>query len=148
MLDARTQFQVRMDAVRARTAALARHDLPPEARMLIEQVVEQQVLVDAVLSRAASPADLDELAPEIEDALASLEHAGALIGVQMPADDPFAGLCHVDPAHGLAEAPVPVGGEMWLVCEACAEAARSGHLPARRLVTHQGRPVPFATTPT
>jgi hypothetical protein len=143
MLDARTQFQVNLDAVRARTAALSRRDLPQEARGLIDQVVEQQVLVDAVLSRASSPADIDELIPELDDALASLERAAELTGLHMPAADPFDGLCQIDPAHGLAAATVADGDGAWRVCETCARTSESGRLPARRHVTHEGRPVPF-----
>lgn len=141
MLDARTQLQVRLDALRARTAALARRDPPPAARDLIDRVVEQEVLVAAVLSRAATPADVEEVGAEIDDAFVSIEEAAAIVGERMPADDPFAGLCTTDPGHGEA-AP---GGDG--TCVQCAAAISEGAVPARRVVSVDGMPVTFDAAP-
>ena len=143
MLDARTQIQVRLDALRARTALLARRDLPPEARALVDQVVEQEVLVHAVLSRAATPADVHDVEGEIEDALISIEEAAARVGLVMPSDDPYRGLCGIDPGHGLATSQADLGdGEPVAVCDDCANRADE-HLLRRREVTAGGRPVAF-----
>jgi len=145
MLDARTGLQVRLDALRARTAALAQRDLPPAARALVDRVIEQEVLVAAVLSRAASADDVREVDAVIEDAFVSVEEAAALIGDHMPADDPFAGLCSIDPAHGRASmAPPAACGP---TCEECAAAIADGATPERRQVTRYGRPVPFDAGP-
>jgi hypothetical protein len=141
MLDARTQVQVRLDALRARTAALARRDLPDEARRLVDDVVEQQVLIDAVLSRAASVEDVTDVDAEIEDAFISIDQAAALIGDYMPADAPFAGLCTIDPAHGPATGVGHIGAPA--TCQGCEAAARRGERLDRRQVTRTGRPVPF-----
>lgn len=143
MLDARTQVQVRLDALRARTSALARRDLPPAARRLVDEVVEQQVLIDAVLSRTATVEDITDLDGELEDAFISIEEAADLIGERMPSDAPFAGLCAVDPAHGLAATPVSVADTLMIVCAECAHAAAGAGLPPRRQVTVVGRPVVF-----
>ena len=137
MLDARTQLQVRLDALRARTAALARRDLPADARALVDRVVEQEVLVAAVLSRVASAEDVLEVTGEIDDAFISVEEAAALVGEQMPADAPFAGLCSLDSDHG--PSATSFGGP----CAECAEALRAGGTPTRRQVYRNGRPVPF-----
>ena len=144
MLDARTQIQVRLDAVRARTAILARRTLPDDARRLLDDAVERQVLMDAVLSRAASVAELRALEREVDAANRSLEQAGELVELVMPADAPFAGLCGVDPAHGPAESSVDLDGELD-VCAECADAASRGEAIRRRLVCVDGRPVPFTT---
>ncbi len=144
MLDARTQLQVRLDAVRARTAILARQPLPDAARHLLDEVVERQVLIDAVLSRASSVAELHALEPDVMAANRSLEQAAELVDLDMPADAPFAGLCGVDPGHGQAEATVDVDGGLE-VCERCAEAAGRGEAIGRRMVCIDGRPTPFTT---
>lgn len=143
MLDARTQVQVRLDALRARTAALARHELPAEARTLVDEVVEQQVLIDAVLSRAFTAQDVLDLDGEIADAFMTIQEAATLIGEDMPADTPYSGLCGVDPSHGPARTRTGTGDTALAVCGDCAAAASVDALPARRQVTIGGRPVPF-----
>ncbi len=143
MLDARTQVQVRLDALRARTAALARRDLTGQARRLVDEVVEQQVLINAILSRTATVEDVTDLHAEIEDAFMSIGEAAALVGAHMPADAPFAGLCAVDPGHGVATTPVAHDDGIVTVCGDCANAAAESELPGRRQVTIGGRPVAF-----
>lgn len=143
MLDARTQVQVRLDALRARTATLARRDLPPEARHLVDEVVEQQVLIDAILSRTATVEDVTDLDAEIEDAFMSIDEAATLVGAHMPADAPFAGLCAIDPAHGSATVPVAHADSIVIVCRDCARTATGSDVPPRRQVTVGGRPVVF-----
>ncbi len=143
MLDARTQVQVRLDALRARTATLARRDLPAEARHLVDEVVEQQVLIDAILSRTATVEDVTDLDAEIEDAFMSIDEAATLVGAHMPADAPFAGLCAIDPAHGSAAAPVAHADSIVIVCRDCARTATGSAVPPRRQVTVGGRPVVF-----
>lgn len=144
MLDARTQLQVRLDAVRARTAILARQPLPEAARHLVDDAVERHVLIDAVLSRASSVAELRSLEPDVAAANRSLEQAAELVDLEMPADAPFAGLCDIDPGHGQAEATVDIDGGMQ-VCDVCAEAVARGEAIGRRMVCIDGRPTPFTT---
>lgn len=145
MLDARTQMQVHLDALRARTGLLARRpDLPPRARELLDEVVEQEVLIDAVLARAAAPDEVHELWEEVNEAFLRIEEAGELVDVALPANRPFAGLCAIDPQHG------PVAPDALIddrhVCTACAEAAANGSPPAVRNVTTNGRPIAFDAT--
>lgn len=139
MLDARLNVQVRLDALRARTAELGRHELTEDARRLVDEAVEDQVLIDAVLSRAASVDDVRDLDPQIESALMAIEEAADYVGLAMPAHDPFAGLCTIDPTHGLGG----TAGDSRGLCVDCAEAARAGNAPSRRQVTRDGQPVPF-----
>jgi hypothetical protein len=110
---------------------------------LVDEVVEQQVLIDAVLSRAFSAQDVEDLDGEIADALMTVDEAATLIGEHMPADAPYAGLCAIDPAHGPARAHVDDHGTARLVCGGCAAAASANELPPRRQVTIGGRPVAF-----
>ncbi len=145
MLDARTQIQVQLDALRARTGMLSRHpELTPQAHRLIDEVVENQVLIDAILARAAGPKDVEELTDEVGEAFARIEEAGVLMGIDLPADDRFLGLCRIDPEHGPSGADVL---DHRPVCAACAAAARDGRPPPRRQVTQNGRPIAFDELP-
>lgn len=140
MLDARTQFQVRLDALRARTAILTRRDdLPPSARALVDDVVMSHVLIDSTLARASSADEVTGLIPDVERCLAKLDAAATTVAVAMPADRPFAGLCENDPQHG--PAVVPTDGRQ--VCSACGEAAEAGTPRQVRLVARGGQPIPF-----
>ena len=141
MLDARTQVQVRLDALRSRTATLAQRELPPDARRLVDDVVEQQVLINAVLSRAADVEDVTDVDAQVEDAFISIDQAAALIGEYMPSDAPFAGLCAIDPAHGPALGVGHDGSPA--TCRDCALAHGRGERLDRRQVSRTGRPVPF-----
>lgn len=143
MLDARTQIHVRLDALRMRTSALARRDLPVEARRLVDEVVEQQVLILAQLSRAATVDDVTDLDAEVGGGFILIDEAAALVGAHMPAGAPFAGLCAIDPSHGTATVRVDQAGATISVCPDCALAAEGGELPARRRVTIAGQPVVF-----
>ena len=139
MLDARTQLQVLLDALRARTAILARRDdLDAEARAHVDDVVLTHVLIDSTLARAATAQEVDTLRPQVHKCRVSLETAGATVGLDLPADRPFVGLCSRDPQHG----PSVSGGESG-VCGDCAAAIGEGDPPPVRLVAHNGRPVPF-----
>ncbi len=59
----------------------------------------------------------------------------------MPADAPFAGLCAIDPAHGLGPGGRNEGAAV--LCGDCARAAGRGERLERRQVSRLGRPVPF-----
>jgi hypothetical protein len=81
----------------------------------------------------------------VEEAGAALSRAGAAAGDEPAPDDPFAGLCAADPAHGPAVARAPLDGcdEPAEVCASCAEAAAAGRPPRPRLVPIGGRPAPY-----
>ncbi len=146
MLEARAAAAVRLDAASARAAALQeRPDLPPAARAEVERAAAARDAAADDLQRARSVADVDAVAPRVREALDDLARAAAAVGQDQPADDPFAGLCAADPAHGpaVAEAALEGAGEPARVCAACAERAEAGDPPRPRLVPVGGRPVPF-----
>lgn len=148
MVDVRTQLQVRLDALRARAVQLRRHpDLPATDRSDVDQVIEHHVLIDSVLAAAGSAEEVERLGPQVDGALRTLEAAAARLGVVLPADDPFAGLCGNDPQHGAAETDDP-GAAGRRVCRRCREKTDAGTPPARRLVSVEGTPVPFDAAPT
>jgi hypothetical protein len=63
-------------------------------------------------------------------------------------DDPFAGLCAADPAHGPpdGEGPLAPGGADVPLCARCLELVRRGEPAPLRMVPADGRPVPFTET--
>ena len=81
-------------------------------------------------------AQVDAMAPEIRGGMHEIERAADTVGESMPGEDPFAGLCALDPAHGppLPDAPL---------CQACDEAVGRGEPPLPRMLAQHGRPVPF-----
>jgi len=144
MVDARTQLQVRLDALRARTAALARGGgLSPSARALVDAAVERQVMIDSSLSRAATPEEIEAVAPELAAAESAIAAASELAGHQVSLDRPFSGLCGMDPGHGTAVTEITTPEGVFPVCTVCADAAGDGDVPHRRMVSVDGRPVPF-----
>jgi hypothetical protein len=146
MLEARAAAAVRLDAVAARAVALLeRPGLPPAARAEAERAVAAHDEAAAGLRAARSAADVDRVAPAQREAAAALARAGAAAGDEPAGDDPFAGLCAADPAHGpsTAEAALEGEAEPAEVCAACAEEAAAGRPPRPRLVTIGGRPAPF-----
>jgi hypothetical protein len=144
MVDARTQLQVRLDALRARTAALARGGgLSPAGRSLVDAAVERQVMIDSTLSRAATPDDIATIAPELAAAESAIAAASELAGHHVSLERPFSGLCGMDPGHGQAVTEITTPEGIFAVCSVCADAAGDGDVPHRRMVSVEGRPVPF-----
>ncbi|HRC08388.1 MAG TPA: hypothetical protein PLV41_09240 [Miltoncostaeales bacterium] len=140
MVDARTQLQVLLDALRARTAVLTRRDdLPSAARREVDAVVMEHVFIDATLARAATADEVDRLRPQLHACLVTLEHAAESVGLNLPATQPFAGLCSIDPQHGAATSSPDGDG----LCRACIAAIGTEvELPVR-MVAKDGRAVPF-----
>ena len=71
------------------------------------------------------------------------ERAGELAGLALPAADPFADLCSVDPAHGQISHPSDDGP----LCTACAERLKAGHELVPRRVLVGGMPTSFRDAP-
>ena len=140
MVDARTQLQVLLDALRARTAVLTRRDdLPTAARRAVDGVVMEHVFIDATLARAATADEVDGLRPQLQQCLVELEQAASTVGLDLPAELPFKGLCSIDPQHGAATSSPDGDG----LCRTCISAIATGvELPVR-MVAKDGRPVPF-----
>jgi len=138
MVDVRTQLQVRLDALRARAVFLRRHpQVTGDLRRQVNQVIEHHVLIDSVLASAGSAEEVATLQPQVDDALRTLEEAAERVGLSLPADRPFDGLCANDPQHGPAEE-----GD-GAVCAACRQEIARGETPVRRLVSVDGAPRPF-----
>lgn len=141
IIDARTQLQVRLDALRARAILLRRHEtVTPALLVRIDEVIAQQVTVGAATKKAGTADDLRALESRLADAFTTLEQVGREMGVDAPAALPFAGLCHFDPQHGAAATRMPPGDE---VCPRCAAALAEGKALRQRQVSEEGRPVPF-----
>jgi len=140
MVDARTQLQVLLDALRARTAVLTRRDdLPAGARRQVDLVVMEHVFIDATLARAATAEEVDGLRPQLQNCLVTLEAAASNVGLELPAARPFKGLCSIDPQHGAATSSPDGDG----LCRACIHAIGTGVELPIRMVAKAGRPVPF-----
>jgi hypothetical protein len=146
MLEARAAMRVRLDALRGHATALARRDgLPPGARAPLEHALGAYAQAVAGLQQARSHADVDALEPLVRDGLRELARARERAGDAPGGEDPFAGLCGVDPGHGpaTAEADLADGHGATPVCAACREAADRGEPLRRRMIPSSGRPVPF-----
>ncbi|MCU0306448.1 MAG: hypothetical protein MUE51_01515 [Thermoleophilia bacterium] len=145
LVDARARAAVQLDALAARADALAvRDDLPPAARPDLDRAIASARSVKAELDQARSAADVDLALPELRAGLAAVAEAQGATGDPV-GDDPFWGLCRVDPGHGpaVAEATPAGAGDAVPVCARCAERAAQGEPPARRMVPVGGHPVPF-----
>ena len=141
MLERRAAVRVRLDALSARAAALAgRTDLPSPVPALAGRALARCDEILAALPRADDMAQVAALDERVRAGLAALDQAAASVGEHQPADDPFAGLCANDPAHGPAadpESSLPL-------CADCREAARRGEAQGPRMVPVGGRAVPFS----
>jgi hypothetical protein len=144
LLERRGAVRVRLDALRARAAVLAaRTDLPGRVPALADGALARCDEILASLQRALTMEQVDALDARVRAGLAALDEAAASVGEHQPAGDPFAGLCANDPAHGPAadpEAALPL-------CADCRDAARRGEAQGPRMVSVDGRPVPFSEVP-
>ncbi len=145
--EAKAVMQVCLDALRARAMALARRDgLPAGARSQVEAALGSYAQASALMRGAVTVEDVDRVLLDLRAGLAEVASAGEAVGEPQPADDPFAGLCGVDPGHGAAQAMAPTADhpEPVPVCLDCKRAADAGDPPARRLIPSEGRPIPFS----
>lgn len=141
----RAKLKVALDALSARAEALAaRADLPPDARLLVEEAVTHHAAGMVAVEHGSSVPPHDGVAA-LHAGLECLARGADIAGRPFSPERPYAGLCGADPAHGDAvdsatlvgeDTPVPV-------CAACADRARDGDPPWRRQVPRAGRPVPF-----
>jgi hypothetical protein len=149
LADARARALVRLDALTARVADLgSRGAADPESAELIRRAGEAGERAREAIGAAARAEDVEDALPALREGLAAAAAAAGRAGEHALAEDFFAGLCAVDPAHGPASALAAASDapEALSVCAACAEAAARGEPPARRLApsVRDGRPVPFA----
>jgi hypothetical protein len=139
-MEARGILKVYADALGARARRLA--DAPgggPESRALVEAVEAYHVAADTLVSHATTERELRDGAASLRSGFGDAERAGALVGIPLPATEPFADLCSVDPAHG----PITHPGEDGPLCAACAERLKAGHELMPRRVLTGGVPVSY-----
>lgn len=143
-MEARGILKVYADALgaRARVLAGATGD-GRESRALVDAVEAYHVAADALVDHATSERELKDGAESLRSGFGDAERAGALAGIVLPATDPFADLCSVDPAHG----PIAHPGEDGPLCPACVERLKAGHELVPRRVLVGGMPVPFRDAP-
>ena len=137
--------RVRLDAVGARLDILA--GLPDDharADDRLDAATRVARRAQAELDRATSPDDIPPAEAQVDEAFALLREAEQLAGVPSP-DDPFEGLCRVDPAHGRASGTGRLldDGPSLDLCAPCMKRAREGNPPQRRMVPSGGEDVPF-----
>lgn len=135
--EARARTRICLDALRARaTALMRRDDLPPPARESVGRALGTYAEAVTSLQEMRGVGQVDALAPSVHQGMDEIARAAESVGERMPSDDPFAGLCALDPAHGPRLAVAPL-------CEDCDEAAGRGEPPLPRMLAVDGRPVPF-----
>ncbi len=135
--EARAHMRICLDALRARaTALMRRQDLPAPAREGVGRALNTYADAVTSLQEMRGVNQVDALAPDVHSGMDELARAAEVVGERMPSEDPFAGLCRVDPVHG-------PGTEDEGLCAACHEAAEEGRRPPPRMLPEQGRAVPF-----
>ncbi len=136
MAEARARTRICLDALRARaTALMRRDDLPAPARESVGRALKTYADAVTSLQEMRGVGQVDALAPAVHDGMDELARAAERRRARAD-DDPFAGLCPLDPAHG-------PGTEDEGLCPACHEAAEEGRRPRPRMLPEQGRAVPF-----
>jgi hypothetical protein len=139
-MEARGILKVYADALGARAQLLGGLSNPgAEWRALAEAVEAHHIAADALVSHATTEPELKDAAASLRSGFGDAERAGELVGIRLPAADPFADLCSVDPAHG----PVAHPGEDGPLCAACAERVKAGHELVPRRVVVGGMPISF-----
>jgi len=141
--EARGRARVCADALRARTIALARRpDLPQDARSHVEHALGVYADAISALPEMTRLEEVASFAPRIREALDDIAATAATVTGEPAGADPFAGLCGIDPAHGVAvTSPEPGGGRP--LCEACRAAAERGEALTPRMLFEGGEAVPF-----
>src|SRR5262249_57750526 len=94
---------------------------------------EGGVRTDRSLSRAATPEEIEAVAPELAAAESAIAAASELAGHQVSLDRPFSGLCGMDPGHGTAVTEITTPEGVFPVCTVCADAAGGGDVPHPRM---------------
>ncbi len=143
--ETRARLRVCLDALAARIGILDDGtELPPRAAELLDGArADHDEALTAVAGTA--PDDHDRALLRVRRGLERVQDAGEILGRPLPMENPFLGLCAVDPAHGpafavarLEDRPLQVP-----VCTACRARIDAGDPPKRRLIPVEGRPVPF-----
>lgn len=147
LAEARARVRVRLDALRSHAVALARRGgLPDGERPHVEGALGGYAEVVAALAETRTVDAVAALDERVGSALSALIGVGERVGARHPRADIFAGLCSVDPAHGLAQDACEVEGRAGApVCTGCAEAAASGERLSPRRIPAGGGAVSFTS---
>jgi hypothetical protein len=137
--------RVRLDAIGARLdmlAVLPDHHARADDRLDAATRVARRA--QAELDRVTSVEEVPAIELLVGEAFGLVREAEDAAGVPSP-EDPFAGLCRVDPAHGPSstEAPMRPDGITRPSCQSCREKADEGHPQMRRMVPSPFGPAPF-----
>jgi hypothetical protein len=137
--------RVRLDAIGARLDILA--GLPDDharADDRLDAATRVARRAQSELDQATSPDDIPPAEALVDEAFVLLRDAERAAGVPSP-DDPFEGLCRIDPAHGRASGTgrLAADGPAVDLCAPCMKRVRDGHAPTRRMVPSDGRDVPY-----
>ena len=143
--ETRARLRVCLDALAARIGILDDGtELPPRAaELLAGALADHDEALAAVAGNA--PDDHDRALLRVRRGLERVQDAGEILDRPMPMENPFLGLCAVDPAHGPAFAVARLDDRPLQVpvCTACRARIDAGDPPKRRLIPVAGRPVPF-----
>jgi hypothetical protein len=139
--------RVRLDAVGARLDFLA--GLPDDharADDRLDAATRVARRAQAELDQATSPDDIPPAEALVDESFVLLREAEHAAGVPSP-EDPFDGLCRVDPAHGRASGTGRLTGDgpSLDLCAPCMKRVRDGHPPTRRMIPVGGEDVPYDT---
>ncbi|MGD9695189.1 MAG: hypothetical protein AB7V42_05955 [Thermoleophilia bacterium] len=127
-VQARAAMLVCVQGIAARARALAaRRDLPDERRAALARAIDDCVAAEVTLGGARTVDAVGAVRAVAHAGLDAVAAAERSLGEPGNPDDPFAGLCVTDPAHG------PPQGHAGL-CARCADTASRGPAPARRRI--------------
>ena len=143
--DHSARARVKLDAVGARLDTLA--ELPEHharADDRLDAAMRLARRAQAGLDQAASPDEIPPIEAQVDESFVVLREAEHEAGVPSP-EDPFEGLCRIDPAHGRASGTARLieDGPSMAMCSPCMKRVREGHPPSRRLVPTSHGDVPF-----
>ncbi len=142
--------RVRLDAVAARIDVLAGLEtLGARADDRLDAATRIARRAQGELDQAQSADDVPAAEDLVNESLRLLMGAEREAGL-LTSDDPFAGLCRVDPAHGPATTTgvLETAGKALPICAACSTRVIEGQPPLRRMIPVNGVPVPFDRSPT
>jgi hypothetical protein len=145
LVEGTAHARVKLDAIGARLdvlAVLPEHHARADDRLDAATRVARRA--QAELDRAGAVDDVPSAEALVDEAFALLRDAEREAGVPSP-EDPFAGLCRCDPAHGPAttEALMQPDEVVRPSCRTCRERADEGSPQTRRMVPGPEGPTPF-----
>lgn len=141
---------VALDAIDARAGELRVHArVTPRIAAHLEVALSESAGARAAVLGADRMSAVSDAFPRLRRAFDELALAATDLDEPIDIEDPFFGLCAVDPAHGVASeaATVKDVADQEMVCTACAEASRQGRELEQRMIPVRGHPVPFDQMP-